>query len=101
MGVTAHWIEAQPQEQKKAQRPQLTLQADLIGFVHIPGRHTGADLAHAFLHVLDRINVAEKVYIPVFSLVTALLLILFIRLVGSPWTMRLTMTPLCLHWSEN
>jgi len=62
MGVTAHWIEAQPQAQKNAQRPQLALRADLVGFVHIPGRHTGGHLAHAFLHVLDRINITEKVY---------------------------------------
>jgi hypothetical protein len=40
----------------------------LIGFIHLPGHHDGEHLAHAFLHVIDRIRAAKKVsYIQLFS----------------------------------
>lgn len=58
MAVTAHWIQATT---KDDQNPQLILRSDLIGFHKIPGRHTGVHLAYCFLHVLDRIKIADKV----------------------------------------
>jgi len=58
MAITAHWIMPTTSTQNPT---QLTLRADLIGFIHVPGRHTGEHLAHAFLHTLDRIHVTEKV----------------------------------------
>ena len=55
MAVTAHWIEATgPQK-------NLRLQADLVGFHHIPGRHTGEHLAHCFLFVTNRLKFTKKV----------------------------------------
>jgi hypothetical protein len=55
MAVTAHWIEATgPQK-------NLRLRADLVGFHHIPGRHTGEHLAHCFLFVTNRLKITEKV----------------------------------------
>ena len=55
MAVTAHWIEATgPQK-------NLRLWADLVGFHHIPGRHTGEHLAHCFLFVTNRLKITEKV----------------------------------------
>jgi hypothetical protein len=61
MAITAHWITAAVSVQNPVQRATLTMRADLIGFIHIPGRHTGEHLAHAFLHILDRIHITEKV----------------------------------------
>ena len=59
LGVTAHWIEDKSESSTGPKK--LHLQADLIGFHHIPGQHTGEHLAHCFLHVLDRINITSKV----------------------------------------
>ena len=79
MAITAHWIEA---KQNPAQQPtRLALRMDLIGFIHVPGRHTGEHLAHALIHVVDRIHITEKValYLKVLSESG---LIQFHRLVG-------------------
>jgi len=64
MAITAHWIIATTSTQNSVQHTKLTLCADLIGFVHIPGWHTGEHLAYAFLHTLDRIHVTDKVVLP-------------------------------------
>lgn len=61
MAITAHWIKAAVSTQNPGQYTTLAMHADLIGFIHIPGRHTGEHLAHAFLYTLDRIHVTEKV----------------------------------------
>lgn len=61
MAVTAHWIETTPIQTPRGQQYMLKLRADLIGFQRVPGNHTGEHLAHAFLHVLDRIGIASKV----------------------------------------
>jgi hypothetical protein len=59
LAVTAHWIEAFDETSTGSKK--IRLRADLIGFHHIPGRHTGEHLAHCFLHILDRINITSKV----------------------------------------
>jgi hypothetical protein len=61
MAVTAHWIESKTEDTPEGPKLKLTLRADLIGFQRVPGRHDGEHLAHAFLHVLDRLNIAKKV----------------------------------------
>jgi hypothetical protein len=61
MAVTAHWIEATPQETSHGPQHILKLRADLIGFHRVPGQHDGEHLAHAFLHILDRVSVSGKV----------------------------------------
>jgi hypothetical protein len=64
MAVTAHWLQKVSLQQSKTLQPKLTLCSDLIGFVHIPGSHTGERLAKVFLHILDRIKLgkSKKVY---------------------------------------
>jgi len=62
MAVTAHWIEAKSVSTPNGQQYQLNLRSDLIGFHRVPGRHTGEHLAHAFIYVLDRIQIADKVH---------------------------------------
>ena len=64
MAVTAHWIEAKEISTPKGPQYEINLRSDLIGFHHVPGWHTGEHLAHAFLFVLDCINIAEKVSTP-------------------------------------
>jgi hypothetical protein len=70
MGITAHWIKASPGPKKTV----YTLQADLIGFHRIPGRHTGEHLAHTFLHIIDRINIANRVSLSIISVVNLIYL---------------------------
>jgi hypothetical protein len=53
MAVTTHWLEKQQQKIK--------LRVDLIGFVYIPGSHSGERLAEIFLFIVDRLNLAKKV----------------------------------------
>lgn len=57
MAVTAHWIEATTQQTSMGPQHILKLRTDLIGFHCVPGRHDGEHLAHAFLHVTDRIGI--------------------------------------------
>jgi hypothetical protein len=60
MAVTAHWIKGDVQHTTNGLY-NLTLQADLVGFIHLPGNHTGEHIAYAFVHVLERIKVTTKV----------------------------------------
>jgi hypothetical protein len=53
MAVTAHWLEQEGQT--------ITLHTDLIGFMHIPGSHTGERLAEVFLFIINRLNLVKKV----------------------------------------
>jgi hypothetical protein len=59
MAVTAHWLESKTiQGQQK-----LNLRVDLVGFLLVPGSHTGERLAEEFLFIIDRLNLAKKVYL--------------------------------------
>ena len=60
MAVTAHWIEAESISTPQGPQYNLRLRSDLIGFHHVPGHHSGEHIAHAFLHVLDRIRVTQS-----------------------------------------
>ena len=61
MAVTAHWIEATTEATPNGPQKVLKLQADLVGFHHIPGRHDGKQLAHAFIFITDRLDITDKV----------------------------------------
>ncbi len=63
MAVTAHWIKIKkiPVPETGEIKYSLFLQADLIGFHCVPGHHDGEHLAHAFLHILNRLWIAIKV----------------------------------------
>lgn len=63
MAATAHWIEADTVATLEGPQYKLKLRSDLIGFHRVPGRHDGEHLAHAFLHILDRLDIAHLVYI--------------------------------------
>jgi hypothetical protein len=64
MAITAHWIEAKTEETPNGPQKILNLRADLVGFHHVPGRHDGKHLAHAFLFVTDRLDITDKVTNP-------------------------------------
>ena len=61
MAITAHWIAAIDEKTPTGIHKKLQLQADLIGFHHLPGRHTGEHLAHCFLFITDRLKITGKV----------------------------------------
>ena len=58
MAVTAHWLQKGLIQQSKTSK--LTLCSDLIGFIHIPGSHTGDRLARVFLYILDRVKLGKS-----------------------------------------
>jgi hypothetical protein len=59
MAVTAHWLEKISLQ--RGPQPKINMCTDLIGFVHIPGSHSGEHLAEAFLFVLDHLKITKKV----------------------------------------
>ncbi|KAF7333764.1 HAT family dimerization domain-containing protein [Mycena venus] len=60
MVVTAHWLEAKLITTPSGPQYTLALRTDLIGFMRVPGHHTGEHLATAFLHIIDRIRIDRK-----------------------------------------
>ena len=58
MAVTAHWLE---NVQSPSGEKRLTLRASLIGFLHLPGTHTGERLAEAFFFIIKWTGLVEKV----------------------------------------
>jgi hypothetical protein len=67
MAVTAHWIEAKLEHPASGPQHVLHLWCDLIGFLRVPGHHDGAHLAHAFIHITDRIGITENVCCLIFA----------------------------------
>ena len=67
MAVTAHWIYSCTVETVSGPQQKLEIKAALIGFLKVPGRHTGEHLAQCFMHVLDRYEISEKVYFILFQ----------------------------------
>lgn len=57
MGVTAHYINVD----KAMGSMRLQLRSHLIGFHEVLGRHTGQHLAQMLLHILDRLEITQKV----------------------------------------
>lgn len=55
LACTAHWIA------KSEGSSALQLKAALIAFHHLPGSHTGANIATALLALLDRAGITNKV----------------------------------------
>jgi hypothetical protein len=61
MGVTAHWVQKYLVQTPCGNQEMLRLRADLIGFIAIPGSHTGEHLAEIFMFVINRLDIAKKV----------------------------------------
>lgn len=62
MVVTSHWIESVKITTIDGEQYRLKLRTDLIGFHRVPGTHTGEHLAQAFIAIIDRLKIAEKVW---------------------------------------
>jgi hypothetical protein len=60
MAVTAHWLES---VQTHSGEKKLTLRASLVGFLHLPGTHTGERLAEALMFIIKRTGLTRKVCI--------------------------------------
>jgi hypothetical protein len=63
MAITAHWLEQISPHRSGRVQQSINLRTDLIGFVHIPGSHTGERLASIFLVIIDRLKLAQKVFL--------------------------------------
>jgi hypothetical protein len=61
MAVTAHWLQQVSIQQSDRLQRKLKFCTDLIGFVHVPGSHTGDRLSKVFLYILNRLNIGKKV----------------------------------------
>ncbi len=61
MAVMAHWLQSTSQATQHGPQHILKLWVDLVGFLHVPGRHDDEHLAHAFMYVLDRISIIPRV----------------------------------------
>jgi hypothetical protein len=59
MAVTAHWLEKVTLSSRL--QSKISLRTDLIGFMHVPGSHTGERLAEAFLFIIGRLKIVKKV----------------------------------------
>jgi hypothetical protein len=90
MAVTAHWMERQALQVSQTLLHKISLRADLIGFIHVPGSHTGEHLAEMFLYILDRLQIANKVS---FILVLLKYIYMVYRLDGLLQIMQLTTLP--------
>jgi hypothetical protein len=92
MAATGHWLQATLIDTPAGPQYILTLRTDLIGFLRVPGHHDGEHLATAFLHIIDRIDLASKVCLSLYHDI-------FFHLThssssdGSHSTMRPTTTP--------
>jgi len=62
MAVTAHWLEFGGTHSEK----KLILRASLVGFLHLPGTHTGERLAEAFYFIIKRTGLENKVIFTLF-----------------------------------
>ena len=58
MAVTAHWLELTVLQD--GQR-KVNLRTDFIGFMHVPGSHSGDRLADVFYFIINRVGLAKKV----------------------------------------
>ncbi|EKM60178.1 uncharacterized protein PHACADRAFT_82859, partial [Phanerochaete carnosa HHB-10118-sp] len=61
MAVTAHWLQLVLEDRGNGLQPQLRLRADLIGFHCVPSSHTSEHLVAAFLYILNRIKITNKI----------------------------------------
>jgi hypothetical protein len=59
MAVTAHWLEQASLQISGRLQQKINLRTDLIGFIHIPGSHSGERLAEVFLWILKRFKFTD------------------------------------------
>jgi hypothetical protein len=58
IAVTAHWLEL---VHLQGGQKKITIRADLIGFIHVPGQHSGEKLAKIFHFIISRVGLIKKV----------------------------------------
>ncbi|KAF5338299.1 hypothetical protein D9758_015766 [Tetrapyrgos nigripes] len=58
MALTAHWIEGKPATQ--GGHLILSFECALIGFLHVPGKHTGKHLARGLMFLCERLQIIPK-----------------------------------------
>lgn len=97
MAVIAHWIErVVTRAVDGALSEKLVLRADLIGFLQVPGSHTGEHICTAFVHILDTLDITKKVRLVYISARIDKLICSSLDL--SPWITLQIMTPSWPTW---
>lgn len=61
LAITGHWIEAKLVQTETGTKRELVLRSALVGFVRLPGSHTGEHIAEAFVSVMDKLGILHKV----------------------------------------
>jgi hypothetical protein len=61
MAVTAHWIQRQSTKTSHGSHETLELRVDLIGFMSVPGSHSGRRLAEIFMFIINCLKIEKKV----------------------------------------
>jgi hypothetical protein len=61
MAITSHWMEKQSLQVSQTLQHRINFRSDLIGFLHLPGSHTGIRLAETFLFAINNLGIANKV----------------------------------------
>ncbi len=61
MAVTANWIQAELETTESGSHYTLKMRTDLIGFQHVPGKHTGEHLTQSFYYLIKCLGILEKV----------------------------------------
>ena len=65
IAVTAHYLERKIPPNDRNAKGTLKLTSALIGFLPMPGRHYGQELAKGLLFVTDRAGITEQVLLSI------------------------------------
>lgn len=61
MAVIVHWIKGRSVHTPQGPQHALLLHTELVGFLLVPGHHSGEHLAHAFIYILNRYDIVSQV----------------------------------------
>ncbi|KAF5347876.1 hypothetical protein D9757_013414 [Collybiopsis confluens] len=61
LAITGHWISAKIIKTSTGEKKELTMHSALIGFVRLPGSHTGHHISEAFVSVMNRLGLLNKI----------------------------------------
>lgn len=61
LAITGHWIEVKLVQTETGTKRELVLRSALVGFVRLPGSHTGEHISEAFVFVMDKLGILHKV----------------------------------------
>ncbi|KAF5373365.1 hypothetical protein D9757_009741 [Collybiopsis confluens] len=60
LAITGHWIMGKMVKTSMGEKKELVMRSALIGFVCLPGSHTGHHIAEAFVSVMEKLGLLNK-----------------------------------------